>query len=91
MEIRYLLHQNFAEVYYIWEKSATSIDSRTNALKGYLTGVQIWEVRQEWEQEFHVTYTVEQRITVSSCTEKERGKLEDCEITDFYVKSERLS
>lgn len=30
--------ENFAEVYYSWEQSATSIDNRTNALKGYLTG-----------------------------------------------------
>lgn len=30
--------ENFAEVYYSWEQSAASIDSRTNALKGYLTG-----------------------------------------------------
>ena len=30
--------KNFAEVYYSWEQSAASIDSRTNALKGYLTG-----------------------------------------------------
>lgn len=30
--------ENFAEVYYSWEQSAASIDNRTNALKGYLTG-----------------------------------------------------
>lgn len=30
--------KNFAEVYYSWEQSAASIDNRTNALKGYLTG-----------------------------------------------------
>ena len=30
--------ENFAEIYYSWEQSAASIDNRTNALKGYLTG-----------------------------------------------------
>lgn len=74
----------FQILYYTWEQSSASIDSRINALKGYLTGelqalnvdtvrkdipvssalanFQIWEVRQEGEQEFHVTYTVDQRI-----------------------------
>ena len=77
--------ENFAEVYYSWEQSAASIDSRTNALKGYLTGelqalnvdtvrkdipvssaltdFQIWEITEEKEQHYQVTYTVEQRIT----------------------------
>ena len=83
--------ENFAEVYYSWEQSAASIDSRTNALKGYLTGelqalnvdtvrkdipvssaltdFQIWEITEEKEQHYQVTYTVEQRIT-----EGESGK-----------------
>ncbi|MCQ5258577.1 conjugal transfer protein, partial [Mediterraneibacter faecis] len=30
--------KNFAEVYYSLEQSSASIDSLTNALKGYLTG-----------------------------------------------------
>ena len=77
--------ENFAEVYYSWEQSAASIDNRTNALKGYLTGelqalnvdtvrkdipvssaltdFQIWEITEEKEQHYQVTYTVEQRIT----------------------------
>ena len=77
--------ENFAEVYYSWEQSAASIDNRTNALKGYLTGelqalnvdtvrkdipvssaltdFQIWEIIDEKEQHYQVTYTVEQRIT----------------------------
>ena len=77
--------ENFAEVYYSWEQSAASIDNRTNALKGYLTGelqalnvdtvrkdipvssaltdFQIWEIAEEKEQHYQVTYTVEQRIT----------------------------
>ena len=77
--------ENFAEVYYSWEQSAASIDNRTNALKGYLTGelqalnvdtvrkdipvssaltdFQIWEIIEEKEQHYQVTYTVEQRIT----------------------------
>ena len=67
------------------EQSAASIDNRTNALKGYLTGelqalnvdtvrkdipvssaltdFQIWEITEEKEQHYQVTYTVEQRIT----------------------------
>ena len=83
--------ENFAEVYYSWEQSAASIDNRTNALKGYLTGelqalnvdtvrkdipvssaltdFQIWEITEEKEQHYQVTYTVEQRIT-----EGESGK-----------------
>ena len=77
--------ENFAEVYYSWEQSAASIDNRTNALKGYLTGelqalnvdtvrkdipvssaltdFQIWEITEEKEQHYQVTYMVEQRIT----------------------------
>lgn len=77
--------ENFAEVYYSWEQSAASIDNRTNALKGYLTGelqalnvdtvrkdipvssaltdFQIWEITEEKEQHYQVTYTVEQHIT----------------------------
>lgn len=73
--------ENFAEVYYSWEQSAASIDNRTNALKGYLTGelqalnvdtvrkdipvssaltdFQIWEITEEKEQHYQVTYTVE--------------------------------
>ena len=83
--------ENFAEVYYSWEQSAASIDNRTNALKGYLTGelqalnvdtvrkdipvssaltdFQIWEITEEKEQHYQVTYTVEQHIT-----EGESGK-----------------
>ena len=77
--------ENFAKIYYSWEQSAASIDNRTNALKGYLTGelqalnvdtvrkdipvssaltdFQIWEITEEKEQHYQVTYTVEQRIT----------------------------
>ena len=29
---------NFAKVYYSWEQTAASIDSRENAIKNYLTG-----------------------------------------------------
>lgn len=92
--------ENFAEVYYSWEQSAASIDNRTNALKGYLTGelqalnvdtvrkdipvssaltdFQIWEITEEKEQHYQVTYTVEQRITEGeynqsgSCRKNER-------------------
>ena len=63
--------ENFAEVYYSWEQSAASIDNRTNALKGYLTGelqalnvlnghhipdiITICE-RKRWEDEFNDKY-----------------------------------
>ena len=63
--------ENFAEVYYSWEQSTASIDNRTNALKGYLTGelqalnvlnghhvpdiITICE-RKRWEDEFNDKY-----------------------------------
>ena len=87
--------KNFAEVYYSWEQSAASIDNRTNALKGYLTGelqalnvdtvrkdipvssaltdFQIWEITEEKEQHYQVTYTVEQRITAGESSKNVRS------------------
>ena len=82
-------------VYYSWEQSAASIDNRTNALKGYLTGelqalnvdtvrkdipvssaltdFQIWEITEEKEQHYQVTYTVEQRITEGESSKSVRS------------------
>ena len=77
--------ENFAKVYYSWEQTAASIDSRNNAINNYLTaelqalntdtirkdipvsssvsGVQIWSVTQDGENQFSVTFTVDQLIT----------------------------
>ena len=77
--------ENFAKVYYSWEQTAASIDSRNEAIKGYLTeelqtlntdtirkdipvsssvsDVQIWSVTQDGENQFSVTFTVDQLIT----------------------------
>jgi len=77
--------ENFAKVYYSWEQTAASIDSRNNAINNYLTaelqainvdtirkdipvsssvsGVQIWSVTQDGENQFQVVFTVDQLIT----------------------------
>ena len=78
--------ENFAKVYYSWEQTAASIDSRNNnAVNNYLTaelqalntdtirkdipvsssvsGVQIWAVTQDGENQFQVVFTVDQLIT----------------------------
>jgi len=78
--------ENFAKVYYSWEQTAASIDSRNNnAVNNYLTaelqalntdtirkdipvsssvsGVQIWTVTQDGENQFQVVFTVDQLIT----------------------------
>ena len=78
--------ENFAKVYYSWEQTAASIDSRNNnAVNNYLTaelqalntdtirkdipvsssvsGVQIWSVTQDGENQFQVVFTVDQLIT----------------------------
>ena len=77
--------ENFAKVYYSWEQTAASIDSRNNAINHYLTaelqalntdtirkdipvsssvsGVQIWSVTQDGENQFQVVFTVDQLIT----------------------------
>ncbi len=76
---------DFAKVYYSWEQTAASIDSRNETIKHYLTEelqalntdtirkdipvssavneVQIWSVTQDGENQFKVTYTVDQIIT----------------------------
>lgn len=77
--------ENFAKVYYSWEQSDKSIDSRMEKLKDYLTdelqalnadtvrkdipvsssliGIQIWSVIPDGENQFNVTYSVDQLIT----------------------------
>jgi len=76
--------ENFAKVYYSWEQTVASIDSRNNAINNYLTaelqalntdtirkdipvsssvsGVQIWSVTQDGENQFQVVFTVDQLI-----------------------------
>ena len=102
--------ENFAEVYYSWEQSTASIDNRTNALKGYLTGelqalnvdtvrkdipvssaltdFQIWEITEEKEQHYQVTYTVEQHITEGESVKTVRSAYQVTGYTPKAVQSD---
>uniref|UniRef100_UPI0022E71244 conjugal transfer protein n=1 Tax=Blautia massiliensis (ex Durand et al. 2017) TaxID=1737424 RepID=UPI0022E71244 len=52
--------ENFAEVYYSWEHDTVRKDIPVSSA---LTDFQIWEITEEKEQHYQVTYTVEQHIT----------------------------
>lgn len=90
--------KNFAKVYYSWEQTQDSIDSRDEAIKDYLTTelqvlntdtikkdilvsaavneVQIWEVKPDGDNQFQVTFTVDQRITEGEASKSIRSAYE---------------